>query len=116
MVSLGLTTLNDVLVRVTGRGGKEVLRWQDGGTWKPISSDELYGWVRAVADQLTEWGVGKGDRVAIIGEDRWEWQVTDFAALALGAIDVPLYPTSSPELLAFMVRDSGAKVAVVGGK
>jgi len=116
MASLGLTTLNDVLVRVTGRGGKEVLRWQDGGTWKPISSDELYGWVRAVADQLTEWGVGKGDRVAIIGEDRWEWQVADFAALALGAIDVPLYPTSSPELLAFMVRDSGSKVAVVGGK
>jgi long-chain acyl-CoA synthetase len=57
--------------------------------------------------------VGKGDRVALISENRWEWQVTDFAAMALGAVDVPLYPTLTPEQTGYMLRDSSAKVAVV---
>ena len=62
---------------------------------------------------LRGWGLGKGDRVAILSENRWEWAVTDFAVLAIGAVDVPLYPTLTPEQIGYMLRDSGAKVAVV---
>jgi long-chain acyl-CoA synthetase len=62
---------------------------------------------------LAAWGVGKGDRVALLSENRWEWPVVDFAALALGAVDVPLYMTLTPEQVGYMLRDSGAKVAVV---
>jgi long-chain acyl-CoA synthetase len=114
---LGLRTMNDVLVKVTGRGGKEVLRQQNAkGVWTPMGSDELYGWVRAVADKLTEWGVVKGDRVVLLSENRWEWAVTDFASLALGAIDVPLYATTGPEQIGYMMRDCAAKVAVVASK
>ena len=117
MTGLGLNTVNDVVAQVLGRGGKEVVRYQDaGGEWKAMSSDEMYGWVRAVADCLKQWGVGKGDRVVILSENRWEWAVTDFAALALGAIDAPLYATSGPEQIGYMLRDSGAKVAVVASK
>ncbi|HUZ94912.1 MAG TPA: long-chain fatty acid--CoA ligase [Edaphobacter sp.] len=112
-----LTTLNDVLVKVTGRGDKPVMKWQDAaGEWKPISSSELYGRVRALADVLRGWGLGKGDRVVILSENRWEWAVTDFATLAIGAVDVPLYPTLTAEHIGYMVRDSGAKVAVVSSK
>lgn len=111
---LDLRTMNDVMVKVTGRGEKTVMLWQDaGGAWKPITSNELYGRVRALAEVFAGWGVGKGDRVAIISENRWEWPVTDFATLALGAVDVPLYPTLTPEQIGYMLRDSGAKVAVV---
>jgi long-chain acyl-CoA synthetase len=39
--------------------------------------------------------------------------VTDFAVLAMGAVDVPLYPTLTPEQMGYMLRDSGAKVVVV---
>ena len=114
MAGFGLVTVNDVLVRATGRGGKEVMRRQDAsGQWAPISSDELYGWVRAVADQLMTWGIAKGDRVVMLSENRWEWAVTDFACLAIGAVDVPLYATESAERIGYMVRDSGARVAVV---
>ena len=109
-----LTTLNDVLVRASGRGDRTVMLWLDtDGTWKPISSVELYGRVRALADVFRRWGVGKGDRVAILSENRWEWAVTDFAALAIGAVDVPLYPTLTAEQIGYMLRDSGAKVLVM---
>jgi len=69
--------------------------------------------VRAMADALREWGVGKGDRVALLSENRWEWPVTDFAVLAIGGVDVPLYPTLTAEQIGYMLRDSGAKVVIV---
>ncbi len=112
-----LVTLNDVLVRATGHGDRAaMLSQQPEGGWTPISSDALYGRVRALAEALRGWGVGRGDRVAILSENRWEWQVTDFATLALGGVDVPLYPTLMPEQIGFMLRDSGAKVAVVSSR
>jgi long-chain acyl-CoA synthetase len=55
----------------------------------------------------------KGDRIALISENRWEWAVTDFATLAIGAADVPLYPTLTGEQIAEQVRDAGCRIAVV---
>ena len=111
---LDVATVNDVFARVGGRGGATVMLAQSAAAaWEPITSDELYARVRAFAGVLAGWGVGKGDRVAIIAENRWEWMVADFATLALGAADVPLYPTLTPEQVGYMLRDSGAVVAVV---
>jgi long-chain acyl-CoA synthetase len=112
-----LSSVNDVLGKVTGRGEAVVMMGQGAdGAWKPIPSNELYGRVRALGDVLRGWGVGKGDRVAILSENRWEWAVTDFAVLAIGGVDVPLYPTLTPEQIGFMLRDSGAKVAVLSSR
>ncbi|MEO6805505.1 MAG: AMP-binding protein, partial [Edaphobacter sp.] len=112
-----LSSVNDVLGKVTGRGDVVVMLWQDAdGGWKPITSNELYGRVRALADVFRGWGLGKGDRVAILSENRWEWAVADFATLAIGGVDVPLYPTLTPEQIGYMLRDSGAKVAVVSSR
>lgn len=109
-----LRTVNDVLARATGRGDSVVLMAQEKAeSWSPISSVELYGRVRALADVFRCWGLGKGDRVALLSENRWEWQVTDFAVMAIGGVDVPLYPTLMPDQICYMLRDSGAKVAVV---
>src|SRR5580692_3974098 len=112
-----LSSVNDVLVRVTGRGDSVVMLWQDAdGAWKPITSNEVYGRVRALAEVLRGWGVAKGDRVAILSENRWEWAVTDLATLAIGGVDVPLYPTLTPEQIGYMLRDSGAKAVVVSSR
>jgi long-chain acyl-CoA synthetase len=112
-----LSSVNDVLGKVTGRGDAVVMLWQDAdGAWKPIPSNELYGRVRALADVFRAWGLGKGDRVAILSENRWEWAVTDFATLAIGGVDVPLYPTLMPEQIGYMLRDSGVKVAVLSSR
>jgi len=59
------------------------------------------------------WGVKKGDRIALISENRWEWAVADFATLAIGAVDVPIYPTLTGEQVAALVADAGCQVAVV---
>ena len=109
-----LKTVNDVTVLATTSGEKVVMMGMDGaGAWQPITSQQLYGRVRALAVVLAGWGVGKGDRVVILAENRWEWAVTDMATLALGAVDVPLYATNTPEHVVYMLKDSGAKVAVV---
>jgi long-chain acyl-CoA synthetase len=107
-------TVNDVFALVAGRGSVVTMQTQDAsGTWQPITAEQLYGRVRALAEVFLGWGIGKGDRIAILSENRWEWSVTDFAALAIGAVDVPLYPTLTQEQIGYMLRDSGAKVIVV---
>jgi len=111
-----LKTVTDVLVHATGRGTRGVMMWQDGENWKPITSDELYGNVRKFASVLQQWGLAKGDRVGLLSENRWEWPVCDFATLAIGAVDVPLYATLTPDQVGYMLRDSGAKVAIVSSR
>ncbi len=58
-------------------------------------------------------GAKKGDRIALVSENRWEWAVADFAALAIGAADVPIYPTLTSEQVAELIRDAGCRIAVV---
>ena len=109
-----IRTVNDAFLSVAGRAEKTAWLWQEpSGAWKAISANEVYGRVRAFAAALAAWGVSKGDRVALLSENRWEWPVVDFATLSLGAVDVPLYMTLTPEQVGYMLRDSGAKVAVV---
>ena len=111
---LDLKTLNDVFVLMASADRERAVLAQDAqGAWRPISSDQIYQRVRALADAFTRWGIRKGDRIAILAENRWEWAVTDFAALALGAVDVPIYPTLTAEQTAALLVDSGARVAVV---
>jgi long-chain acyl-CoA synthetase len=114
---LSLATVNDVLLTAIGRANPHVARYKDAtGAWAAMDSAELSQRVRKCAGALRGMGVGKGDRVAILSENRWEWHATDFATLALGAVDVPLYPTSTAEQLAFMLRDSGAKVMALSSR
>jgi long-chain acyl-CoA synthetase len=109
-------TINEVLDRVGHRGDATVAMWKTGGEWKPISSKQMYGRVRALAELLQSWGIQRGDRVALVAENRWEWPVVDFAVLAIGAVDVPLYQTLTPEQMGYILRDSGSKAIIVSTK
>ncbi|GAC1414636.1 MAG: long-chain fatty acid--CoA ligase [Acidobacteriaceae bacterium] len=111
---MAVRTVNDAFAIVSSRGNKTAWLWFDPhGEWKAITSAQVYGRVRALASRMTEWGISRGDRVAIIAENRWEWPVVDFASLAVGAVDVPLYPTLTAEQIGYMLRDSGARVVFV---
>ena len=70
----------------------------------------------ATAKALRIWGIQKGDRVAILSENRPEWAIADFAALAIGAVVVPIYTTLTPEQISFLLRDSGTKVIFLSSR
>ena len=112
-----INTLNDLFLRVAAAASARALLWQDEAEqWQPLSSDQIYQRVRAVAEALLEWGIKKGDRIAIISENRWEWAVIDFATLAIGAVDVPLYATLTGAQMAEILRDSGCRVAFISSR
>jgi long-chain acyl-CoA synthetase len=77
--------------------------------WIPISATELYRNVVGVAREMEQWGIRKGDRVAILSENRPEWTIADFAILSLGAVTVPIYATQTAEQVSFILNDSGAR-------
>jgi len=109
-----LTTINDLFRRVSAAANPRAVLWQDEfGQWQPLSSDQIYQRVRALGEAFLSWGAQKGDRIALVSENRWEWAVTDFAALAIGAIDVPIYPTLTGEQIAVLIQDAGCKIALV---
>ncbi len=108
-----LATLNDVFFAATERNLERVMLYREGGTWRPISSTDLRRRVAGTLQGLRELGIRKGDRVAILSENRPEWTIADFAILLLGAVTVPVYATLTPEQTAFTLRDSGAALVFV---
>jgi long-chain acyl-CoA synthetase len=110
---MSLRTLNDVFFTVVERNHSQVMLYRRAIQWIPISSRELYQDVSGMARALRGWGVGRGDRVGILSENRPEWTIADFACLLIGAVTVPIYSTLTGEQTAFMLRDSGARIIFV---
>ena len=84
-----------------------------GAAWSDVSSAAFADEVLSAARGLVAAGVETGDRVALMSRTRYEWTVADFAILAIGAVTVPIYETSSAEQVEWILADSGAKAAFV---
>jgi long-chain acyl-CoA synthetase len=91
------------------------LRYKKDGAWLSISSDELRRAVEELSLGLRTLGVEKGDRVAILSENRPEWAMADLASLCAGAVDVPIYATLPAAQVLYILNDSQAKVIFVSG-
>src|SRR4051794_38652513 len=89
-----------------------VFRRKTGALWTDVSATRFRDEVLAVAKGLVAAGIGAGDRVGILTATRYEWTLFDFAIWAAGAVSVPIYVTSSPEQIQWILGDSGA-VALV---
>jgi long-chain acyl-CoA synthetase len=87
-----------------------------GAEWQVISSRQLYGYVASLARTLRQWGIQKGERVAIVSENRPEWMIVDFACVASGIADVPIYSTLTAEQTLYVLENSGARVACVSSE
>ena len=93
--------------------GKPALKHKDkGGIWQTIVWEDLAEDVRRLAAWLVGAGVAKGDRVALLSENRPEWAITDLAVQLVGGVTVALYPTVPADQVTYIVRDSGARVLV----
>jgi long-chain acyl-CoA synthetase len=84
----------------------------DGG-WMDVTAREFADQVTAVAKGLIAAGIAHGDRVALLSKTRYEWTLLDYAIWATGGSTVPIYETSSPEQVEWILLDSGARAIVV---
>jgi long-chain acyl-CoA synthetase len=78
-----------------------------------ISWKDLRERVDRVAGGLAKLGLGKGDTVALMLNNRPEFLIVDLAAVSLGAVPFSIYQTASPEQVQYVVSDAGAKLAIV---
>ncbi len=113
---MSVSTLNDILLAVRENRRDRVMLQKRALGWAPISSSEIYRSVVGIARALETWGIRKGDRVAILSENRPEWTITDFAVLSLGAVTVPIYSTQTADQTSFILNDSGSRVIAVSTK
>jgi long-chain acyl-CoA synthetase len=107
---MSLTTLNEIFFAVSERNADRVMLYKEAGAWRAISAAQFRRSVAGVSHALREWGVRKGDRVAILSENRPEWSIADFAILLMGAVTVPVYSTLTADQTSYTLRDSGAKI------
>jgi len=102
-------TLNHLFFEAVERFDKpDALQAKSAGQYRPISHRVVLERVRHVARGLRLADVLRGDRVAILSENRPEWAIADYACLTAGLTDVPLYPTLPADQIAYILRDSGA--------
>ncbi|MFI0778819.1 AMP-dependent synthetase/ligase [Streptomyces sp. NPDC021212] len=83
------------------------------GRWEDVTAADFLAEVRAAAKGLIAAGVSAGDRVGLMSRTRYEWTLLDFAIWSAGAITVPVYETSSPEQVRWILGDSGAVAVLV---
>jgi len=106
-------TLNDIFFAIVERGQQRMMLIREASRWSPITTNEFYRRVAGMARALRRWGLNKGDRVAILSENRPEWPIADFGSFLLGVVVVPIYATLTPSQTAYILSDSGAKLVVV---
>jgi long-chain acyl-CoA synthetase len=81
---------------------------EDAGDWREVSWQEADTAVREYANGLLARGIGKGDNVAILAQNSLEWALVDFALARIGAVSVPIYASSAPGDVAYLLGHSQA--------
>ncbi|MFQ5876309.1 MAG: AMP-dependent synthetase/ligase [Acidobacteriota bacterium] len=111
---MAIRTLCDILENLERRYRKPaLLRYKSGGEWKEISTEGFVSTVRALGAGLISLGVRRGDRVAILSENRPEWTAFDHAILGIGAVNVPIYPTLHAGQVRYILDNSQSRVLIL---
>ncbi|MGI5351930.1 AMP-dependent synthetase/ligase [Streptomyces sp. CA-250714] len=90
-----------------------VLGRKRNGRWEDVTATAFLAEVRQAAKGLIAAGVEPGDRVGLMSRTRYEWTLLDFAIWSAGGVTVPVYETSSPEQISWILGDSGAVACLV---
>lgn len=110
-----LTRLFDLIPYQIAKYNKEVaFARKENGIWKTYSSQNLKKIVDNLSLAFLNQGVTEGDKVAIISENRPEWNFIDLALQQIGAISVPMYPTITSEDYAYIFDHAEVKMIFVG--
>jgi len=84
------------------------------GAWKELSWNKFSEIIYKTANSLRNAGIQENDKVAIYSDNSSEWMIFDLAAMAIGAITVPIYSTNNAEQAEYIINDSGAKLILAG--
>ena len=102
-------SLADLPGRLAGADpGRVTFSVRSGGGWTDVTAATFAADVAALAKGFIAAGIGVGDAVGIMSRTRYEWTVADFALWSAGAVPVPIYETSSPDQVEWILADSGA--------
>src|SRR6267143_1519653 len=117
--TLEFRTIPELFDRLTekyAQDPKPALMHKVGGEYQNISYSELAELVHRFAAGLTALGVGRGDRIALISENRPEYVIADMGMVRLGAVNVSLYPTLSAKQVRYIFNDAGVQFALVSNQ
>lgn len=109
-----LVEMFDCVVRAHAK--PDALNYKSNGAWRAIAASEMLARIENIACALYASGVRRGDRVAILSENRPEWTIVDAACQFAGVVDVPIYTTQTPAQVCYILNDSSARVLFIQNK
>lgn len=101
------------LARCKEWGNEPALRHKRRGLWQTTNWADYLENTRAVGLALADRGLQRGDVVCVLAENRPEWLYADMGAQCMGFVGNGIYPTASPEQVAFILQNSGSRVLFV---
>ena len=104
-------TTDLLLARLARKDAAPLFSVKRGASWIDVSTADFTASVRSLAKALLAHGVAPGDTVAIMSSTRYEWALAEQAIWFAGAVSVPIYETSSPFQVEWILKDSGARLA-----
>jgi long-chain acyl-CoA synthetase len=119
MVAVQFTTIPEMfqnLVEKFGHEERPIMMYKAEEGYKGIRYKELKRKVDLFAFGMASLGLKKGERVAIISENRPEWVVSDMAVVSQGGVTVPVYPTMTAKQVEFIFNDAGVRFAIVSNQ
>jgi len=114
---MAITRVFDILQQLQEKFNKsDILAAKEKGQWRKYSTQEFADSVNFLSYGLYNLGIKPGDKIAIIANNRPEWNFTDYAIQQVGAISVPIYPTISETDLGFILNDATVKYLFISSK
>ncbi|QEW02815.1 AMP-dependent synthetase/ligase [Microbacterium lushaniae] len=106
--------ISDLLAeRVAATPDRALFAVPDGPGWRDVSAAEFQRQVISLAKGFAASGIQPGDKVAFLARTTYDWTLVDFALFYAGAVMVPVYETSSPAQIQWILSDSGAIAVIV---
>ena len=91
---------------------KTAYMFKQEGTWQEVTFKDAVDRAEKISAGFASLGIKKGDAIAIVSQNRIEWALSDYAAVSLGALLIPIYPSLLPDQVKYILNDSEAKVVI----
>ncbi len=105
-----------LLERKNSTSQKAAVKYKQKGHWQELTWAQYYEKIEFLSCAMMAWGISKGDHVAIYSNSRFEWSAWDWACLAIGAVPVPIYQSSTVEDLLHILKMTEPKFLIVEGR